>query len=155
MDTAKNNHFGLRFRCLAAELERITENIGHILHLSPLIANMAKLHFAKNYHSFVQLIQDIAGGIITTVPTYKDWTNPDTHDYMAHYLGGGEKYTTEQRLQLIEQTHRAVASADAAHMEVTTVHAEGSMEAQKMMILFEAPLDDYARMAEQMAGIER
>jgi len=120
---------------------------------NPLIANMAKLHFAKNYHSFVQLIQDIAGGIITTVPTYKDWTNPDTHDYMAHYLGGGEKYTTEQRLQLIEQTHRAVASADAAHMEVTTVHAEGSMEAQKMMILFEAPLDDYARMAEQMAGI--
>jgi 4-hydroxybutyryl-CoA dehydratase / vinylacetyl-CoA-Delta-isomerase len=122
---------------------------------NPLIVNMAKLHFAKGYHAFVQLIQDIAGGIITTAPTYGDWQNPDTRDYIEHYLGGSDRYTTEQRLRMIEQTHRAVASAEAAHLEVTTVHAEGSMEAQKMMILFEAPLDDYLRMAERMAGIER
>ncbi len=122
---------------------------------NPLITNMAKLHFAKDYHAFVQLIQDVAGGIITTMPTYKDWTNPETHAYMDHYLGGSDTYSTEERLRLIEQTHRAVASAEAGHMEVTTVHAEGSMEAQKMMILFEAPLDEYARMAERMAGIER
>lgn len=121
---------------------------------NPLITNMAKLHFANNYHGFVQVIQDIAGGIITTLPTFKDWTNPDTHDHMEHYLGGADKYTTEQRLRLIEQTHRVVASAEAAHMEVTTVHAEGSMEAQKMMILFESPLDEYLHMAEAMAGIE-
>ena len=84
-----------------------------------------------------------------------DWTHPDVHEYMEHYLGGSDRYTTEERLRLIEQTHRTVASAEAGHMEVTTVHAEGSMEAQKMMILLEAPLDEYLRMAEQMAGIER
>ncbi|RJP70956.1 MAG: hypothetical protein C4532_08470 [Candidatus Abyssobacteria bacterium SURF_17] len=127
---------------------------GEIAVPNPLIANMAKLHFARNYHSFIQLIQDIAGGIITTVPTYKDWNNPDIHGYMDHYLGGSEKFTTEERLRLIQQAHRMVASAEHGHMEVTTVHAEGSMEAQKMMILFEAPLAEYAKMAKRMAGIE-
>jgi len=122
---------------------------------NPLITNMAKLHFAENYHAFVQRIQDIAGGIITTAPTYKDWTNPDTRAYMEHYLGGSERYTTQERLQLIELTHRFIASAEAAHMEVTTVHAEGSMEAQKMMILMEAPLDEYLHAAERLAGITR
>jgi len=127
---------------------------GEIAVPNPLIANMAKLHFAGKYHHFIQLIQDVAGGIITTAPTYKDWENPDIHDYMEHYLGGSEKFTTEQRLRLIELAHRMVASAEHGHMEVTTVHAEGSMEAQKMMILFEAPLAEYSSMAKRMVGIE-
>ncbi len=127
---------------------------GDIAVPNPLIANMAKLHFANGYHRFIQLIQDISGGIITTAPTYKDWTNPETKEYMEHYLGGSELYTTEQRLRLIETAHRLVASAEHGHMEVTTVHAEGSMEAQKMMILFEAPLADYTALAKKFAGID-
>ncbi len=127
---------------------------GDIAVPNPLIANMAKLHFASNYHDFIQLIQDVSGGIISTAPTYKDWTNPETREYMEYYLGGSEKYTPEQRLRLIETAHRLVASADHGHMEVTSVHAEGSMEAQKMMILFEAPLAEYTATAKRMAGVD-
>ncbi len=127
---------------------------GDIAVPNPLIANMAKLHFASGYHTFIQLIQDVAGGIITTAPTYRDWQNPDTHEYIKHYLGGSDRFTTEDRLRLIQLAHRMVASAEHGHMEVTTVHAEGSMEAQKMMILFEAPLEEYANRAKRMAGIE-
>jgi aromatic ring hydroxylase len=36
---------------------------------------------------------------------------------------------------------------------VTTVHAEGSMAAQKMMILAESPLKRYEMMAMAAAGI--
>ncbi len=36
---------------------------GDIAVPNPLIANMAKLHFASKYHDFVELIQDIGGGI--------------------------------------------------------------------------------------------
>ena len=127
---------------------------GEIAVPNPLIANMAKLHFAGKYHDFIQLIQDVSGGIITTAPTYKDWTNPETREYMEHYLGGSERFTTEERLRLIELAHRLVASAEHGHMEVTTVHAEGSMEAQKMMILFEAPLAEYTALAKRAAGIQ-
>jgi 4-hydroxybutyryl-CoA dehydratase/vinylacetyl-CoA-Delta-isomerase len=127
---------------------------GEICVPSPLITNMAKLHFAKNYHEIVKTIQDIAGGIITTMPTYLDWQNPDIHDYLDHYLGGSAKYTTEERMRILQATHNMVASADAAHMEVTTVHAEGSMEAQRMMILIESPLKQYRDLALMYAGIQ-
>ncbi len=126
---------------------------GEICVPNPLITNMAKLHFAKNYHEIMKLIQDIAGGIISTMPTYLDWQNPDTHDYLEHYLGGSARYTTEERLRLIQLTHDMVASGDAAHMEVTTVHAEGSMEAQRMMILVESPLKQYRDLALLVAGV--
>ncbi len=127
---------------------------GEICVPSPLITNMAKLHFARNYHEIMKLVQDISGGIIATSPTYLDWQNPDIHDYLEHYLGASPKYTTEERLRLIQFTHNLVASTESAYMEIVTVHGEGSMEAQRMMIYAESPLKEYRDLALRAAGIE-
>ena len=99
---------------------------GDIAVPNPLICNMAKLHFASKYHNFLELIQDIGGGILATAPDKKDWENPDIHDYLDHYLGGSEKYSTLDRLMMIHETMRHVCSHESAFHEVTTVHAEGS-----------------------------
>ncbi len=120
---------------------------------NPLIANMAKLHFAGKYHEFIKLIQDISGGILATTPDKADWDHPDIHDYLEHYLGGSEKYSTLDRMKMIAETVRRAASHESAFHEVTTVHAEGSMAAQKMMILNEAPLDRYETLANIKAGL--
>jgi 4-hydroxybutyryl-CoA dehydratase/vinylacetyl-CoA-Delta-isomerase len=127
---------------------------GDIAVPNPLIANMAKLHFASRYHEFVRLIQDISGGIIATAPDRKDWENPDIHGYLEHYLGGNAKFSTEDRMKMIHATMRMACSHESSFHEVTTVHAEGSMAAQKMMILAEAPLEKYKAMAKRAAGIK-
>jgi 4-hydroxybutyryl-CoA dehydratase/vinylacetyl-CoA-Delta-isomerase len=120
---------------------------------NPLITNMAKLHFASKYHEFVKLIQDIAGGIIATTPTKKDWENPDIHDYLEYYLAGSQKVSTEDRLKMVHATARLVCSHESARRELVTLHAEGSMAAQKLMILNEAPFQRYKEMAMREAGI--
>jgi 4-hydroxybutyryl-CoA dehydratase / vinylacetyl-CoA-Delta-isomerase len=126
---------------------------GDIAVPNPLICNMAKLHFASKFHAFVELIQDIGGGILATAPDKKDWENPEIHEYLEHYLGGSDKYSTLERLQMIHETMRHVCSHESAFHEVTTVHAEGSMAAQKMMIFAESPLDRYENLAKRAAGI--
>jgi 4-hydroxybutyryl-CoA dehydratase/vinylacetyl-CoA-Delta-isomerase len=126
---------------------------GDIAVPNPLIANMAKLHFSSKYHEFVKWIQDICGGILATSPDRKDWENPEIHDYLDHYLGGSAKYSTEDRLRMIHAAQRMLCSHESAFHEVTTVHAEGSMAAQKMMILAESPLKKYREMAKRAAGI--
>jgi len=127
---------------------------GEICVPSPLITNMAKLHFAKGYHDIIKLVQDVSGGIITTMPTYLDWQNPEIHDYLEHYLGASAKYTSEERMRVVQLAHDMVASSESAHMEVTTVHAEGSMAAQRMMIMAESPLKYYRNMAFTVAGVQ-
>jgi len=159
----KVNHIREKLADIAAYVETLRALVnasarepvmyGPIAVPSPLITNMAKLHFARNYHGFIENIQDIAGGIIATVPTKKDWENPDVQDYLEHYLGGSEKYSTEDRLKMIHHTHRRVCSAESAWDEVVTIHAEGSTAAQKMMILAEAPLERYKEIAKDAAGI--
>ncbi|MBM4333191.1 MAG: hypothetical protein FJ117_18565 [Deltaproteobacteria bacterium] len=90
---------------------------------------------------------------MATAPDKKDWENPDIHGYLEHYLGGSARFSTEDRLKMIHATHRMACSPESAFHEVTTVHAEGSLAAQKMMILVEAPLKKYKEMAKRMAGI--
>jgi aromatic ring hydroxylase len=52
------------------------------------LTNLAKHHFARNYHTMVQNRQDIAGGLLVTAPFRRDWENEATRSYLDHYLGG-------------------------------------------------------------------
>jgi len=127
---------------------------GDIAVPNPLITNMAKLHFASKYHEIMKLVQDICGGIIATTPDKKDWDNPDIHNYLEHYLGGSDKFSTEERLRMIHLAQRMACSHESAFHEVTTVHAEGSMATQMMMIMAESPFKKYKTMARVAAGIK-
>jgi len=127
---------------------------GDIAVPNPLITNMAKLHFASKYHEIMKLVQDICGGIIATTPDKKDWDNPDIHHYLEHYLGGSDKFSTEERLRMIHLAQRMACSHESAFHEVTTVHAEGSMATQMMMIMAESPFKKYKTMARVAAGIK-
>jgi 4-hydroxybutyryl-CoA dehydratase/vinylacetyl-CoA-Delta-isomerase len=126
---------------------------GEIAVPNPLITNMAKLHFAGKYHEIMKLAQDICGGIIATTPDKKDWDNPDIHAYLDHYLGGSAKFSTEERMRMIHLAQRMLCSHESAFHEVTTVHAEGSMATQMMMIMAESPFKKYKTMARVAAGI--
>ncbi|MEM2146508.1 MAG: 4-hydroxyphenylacetate 3-hydroxylase C-terminal domain-containing protein, partial [Candidatus Jordarchaeaceae archaeon] len=119
---------------------------------NPVISNLAKYHFAENYHKFVKDIQDISGGLLTTAPTYKDYMNPDLRAYIDKYLGGKKGIPTEHRLKVL-QALRIGLSSD---IEVLALHAEGSLQAQRMIIYGEylKKLQEYKERAKKIAGIE-
>jgi aromatic ring hydroxylase len=121
---------------------------------SRLTSNMAKLYFASNFHEFVRGIQDIAGGIIVTQPTYQDWQHEELRPYLEKYMGGAGNFTAEERLKLMSMLHHIVASDLAGWHEVCTIHAEGSFAAQKMMLLAEAPMEMYKEKARRTLGLK-
>jgi 4-hydroxybutyryl-CoA dehydratase/vinylacetyl-CoA-Delta-isomerase len=49
------------------------------------VTNIAKQHFAENYHVMVQKLQDIAGGLLVTGPSEEDLKNPETKAYVKMY----------------------------------------------------------------------
>jgi len=119
----------------------------------PVITNMAKYYFASNYHQVVKAVQDIAGGLVVTAPSFKDFQNPATRELVEKYLGGRADISTEQRMRLFQLVRHLTASDESGVLEVLAVHAEGSIEAQKMMIYAEAPLEQYKAFARAVAGI--
>ncbi|GAI48314.1 unnamed protein product, partial [marine sediment metagenome] len=99
-----------------------------------MISNMAKYHFAENFHQCVKALQDIAGGLLITAPTYKDYQNPDIQKDIEKYLGGKAGIPTEHRLRMLQLIRRLLS----LETEVLAVHAEGSLQAQRMTIYFES-----------------
>ena len=48
--------------------------------------NASKLTYASNFHQTCQHLQDIGGGLTTTVPAFRDWKNPALQPYIQKYL---------------------------------------------------------------------
>jgi aromatic ring hydroxylase len=112
------------------------------------VVNIAKLHFASNYHQALMHVQDIAGGLLVTAPGEGDLKNPETRKYVDRYLGGKAGVSAEQRLRTLNMISDLTTSEFGGYQAVLAIHAEGSLEAEKLTILREydqASAKNYAR----------
>src|SRR5579884_347281 len=114
--------------------------------------NIAKLYFASQFHQAVAYVQELAGGLLVTAPGEADWESPATRPFLERYLGG-KGVTAEARLRLLHLISDVTTSALGGYHAVLAIHAEGSIEAEKLTIYRTAPLARYATLAKEMAGI--
>ncbi|MDZ7830164.1 MAG: 4-hydroxyphenylacetate 3-hydroxylase N-terminal domain-containing protein [Desulfobacterales bacterium] len=125
---------------------------GDIAVPNTISTNMAKYHFAHNYHEVVKAIQDLAGGLLVTAPTYQDYTHPDLHDDIEKYLSANKDVSTENRLRMFDLIRRITT----AELEVICLHGEGSPMAERMTIFMEGQkvLKDCRKIVEEMAQVK-
>lgn len=108
---------------------------GKIAVPNQLLINVAKLHFAEGYHQAVRTVQDLAGGLLVTGPGEEDWQSPALQPLLDRFLGGKSGLSTRDRLRTINLVRDLTASDYGGYQEVLAVHAEGSLEAEKLAIL--------------------
>jgi len=121
---------------------------------STTLTNIAKYHFASNYHRMVQYVQDIAGGLIVTGPATADWENPVTRPYLERYLGGPGGISAEQRMRIMNLLRDIAASEFGGYQEVLSIHAEGSLAAQRITVAREYDIARCVELARAAAGLE-
>ncbi len=117
-----------------------------------LYVNMAKYHFAHGYHEAVRDVQDLAGGALVTGPGAEDLENEETAQYYDKYYAGRD-ITGRERLKALALVRNLVASEFSVYQEVLAVHAEGSLEAEKQMVLRSYDGRPAAAFVEKMAGL--
>src|SRR5574341_347460 len=121
---------------------------------SQMLVNIAKHHFANHYHEAVQWVQDISGGLTVTGPSGRDLQSPEIGPYIKKYLAGKKGVPGDKRLQAFKMVRDLTASDFGGYQEVLAVHAEGSIEAEKLAIFRSydsRPAYDYAKW---VAGIQ-
>jgi len=100
----------------------------------PLYVNIAKYHFAHGYHEAVRNVQDIAGGSLVTGPGAEDLAVPETAARYERFYAGRTGVSGKDRLKALSFVRDLVASEFGTYQEVLAVHAEGSLEAEKLML---------------------
>jgi 4-hydroxybutyryl-CoA dehydratase/vinylacetyl-CoA-Delta-isomerase len=128
----------------------VSESDSNLVYPNPMYANIAKLFFADNWHQATKYLQDIAGGIVATAPSSKDYFNPEIHDMIDKYLGGKAGIPTEHRLRLI----KLIRDLTSSYEDVLTLHAEGSLAAQRLSIYALGDFGKYKAAAKRAARIK-
>lgn len=136
---------------LAASRVRIGEH--GIAYPDPMTTNLAKYTFATRYHEAIELLQDCSGGLLVTGPGGEDWANPEIRAVLEKYLGAA--VPAAERLPMMNMISDLTASDFGGYQAVLAVHAEGSVEAEKMQILRSydsGPAVAYARRLARLEG---
>ncbi len=120
---------------------------------NPIATNMAKYHFAHYYHDVVKIVQDLAGGLVVTAPSYKDYQLVEMQADIDKYLQGVKEVSTENRLRMFDLIRR-ITSSD---LETICLHGEGSPMAERMTIFMEAGkvLAECKQLVEEMAQVTK
>ena len=117
---------------------------------NPVYTNCAKYWFASQWHEAMKYLQDITGGIAATMPSLKELSNPETRDYMLKYLQGDARYPAEERIKAIDR----VIHEGSTFQGVLSIHAEGSLATQRMVLYQMADWDLFEATAKYSLGYE-
>jgi len=128
----------------------VTDPDSGLVYPNPLYSNISKFFYADNYHQAVKFLQDIAGGSVITLPQYKDFLHPEVGPLLHKYFGGKAGIPAEHRIRAF----KLIRDISAATHAVTTIHAEGSLAAQRLSIYAVADLEKFKAAAKRVIGLE-
>jgi len=122
--------------------------------IDPLLANVCKLNVTRFPYEIARLAQDIAGGLLVTLPSEKDLANPVVGPYLVKYLHSVDRYTTEERCRMLRLLENLTLGPGAAAYLTESMHGAGSPQAQRIMLARLADLEDKTRLARKLAGVK-
>lgn len=114
--------------------------------------NLAKWTFARDFHNAVEIVQDLAGGILVTGPSGADWESGDVRPVLEKYLRAA--WPADRRLAMINLISDLTTRLYGGYQAVLAVHAEGSIEAEKLAMLRSYDPQRALAFAMRLAGLE-
>ena len=115
--------------------------------------NMAKWTFARDFHRALETVQDLAGGLLATGPAGADWVSPEVRPLLEKYLCGA--WPANQRLALLNLIGDLTTRLYGGYQAVLAIHAEGSVEAEKLAMFRAYNPTRAIGLAMRLAGLEK
>lgn len=119
-----------------------------------LLANTCKLNVTRLPWEISRIAQDIAGGILVTLPGEIDFANPETGPYLRKYLMGVSRVPVEDKVRILRLIENITMGTGAVGYLTESIHGAGSPQAQKVMIQRYGNWDHKKELARKIAGID-
>jgi 4-hydroxybutyryl-CoA dehydratase / vinylacetyl-CoA-Delta-isomerase len=114
--------------------------------------NMAKWTFARDFHKAVESVQDLAGGLLVTGPSGMDWKSAKIRPVLDKYLQGA--WPADRRLPVINLIAELTTRLYGGYQAALAIHAEGSIEAEKIAMFRAYDPNRAFDLAIRLAGLE-
>lgn len=98
------------------------------------ISNAGLYHTRLRFIEFLGMLQEIAGGIVTTMPGEAEYKNELTRSYIDKYLKGRRGVSTEDRLKLLYFIQDLTASRFGGYLVASAICAGGTPETNRVEV---------------------
>lgn len=116
----------------------------------PVMGNASKIFAASNIYEAARLTTDIVGGLIATMPSWKDYQNPETKKYLEKYLKGIPGIPTEHRILLFKFLQTSIGQSA---MCPNVVLGAGTASMGRVGYYYNVDMDSKRKFAQAVTGI--
>ena len=118
-----------------------------------MLANVCKHNVTRFPYEIGRLAQDIAGGLVVTMPSEKEFRNPETGPLLEKYLKGRKGIPTENRVRALRLIENMTLGRNAVGYLTESMHGAGSPQAQRIQIARQMQLGYKKKLARRLANI--
>jgi len=118
-----------------------------------LLANVCKQNVTRYPYEIARLAEDIAGGIMVTMPSEADFRSKEVGHYVEKYLRGVDSVPTEDRMRVLRLIENMTLGTAAVGYRTESLHGAGSPQAQRIMIARQGNLEAKKELAKNIARI--
>jgi 4-hydroxybutyryl-CoA dehydratase/vinylacetyl-CoA-Delta-isomerase len=119
-----------------------------------LLANVCKQNVTRFPYEIARLAEDIAGGLMVTMPSEKDYKDKVLGPYIDKYLKGVASISTENRMRILRLIENLTLGTAAVGYRTESMHGAGSPQAQRIMIARQSNMEQKKSLAKKIAGIK-
>jgi 4-hydroxybutyryl-CoA dehydratase/vinylacetyl-CoA-Delta-isomerase len=122
--------------------------------VNTLLANVSKQNVTRFPYEISRLAQDIAGGLLVTLPSEADFRSPEVGKWMKKYYKGKEDVPPENRMRILRLIENLTMGTAAVGYLTESMHGAGSPQAQRIMISRQANMKHKQKLAMKLCGIK-
>ncbi len=127
-----------------------------------LLANVCKQNVTRFPYEIVRLAEDIAGGLMVTMPSSRDFDselpvgkNGETIGEICNkYFAGTPVCTTEERMKVLRFLENISLGSAAVGYRTESLHGAGSPQAQRIMISRQGNIEGKKNLAKDILDIK-
>jgi 4-hydroxybutyryl-CoA dehydratase/vinylacetyl-CoA-Delta-isomerase len=120
-----------------------------------LLANVCKQNVTRFPYEIARLAEDIAGGLMVTMPSAQDLADETIGPLVEKFLAGQCDTPTIDRLRILRLVENLTLGAAAVGYRTESMHGAGSPQAQRIMIARQSNIDHKKELAKALAGVGR
>jgi len=119
-----------------------------------MLAQVCKHNVTRFPYEIGRLAQDIAGGLVVTMPSEKDFRHPEAGPLLKKYLVGRKGADVENRMRILRLIENMTMGRNAVGYLTESMHGAGSPQAQRIQIARQMQLGYKRQLAKNLAGVK-
>lgn len=119
-----------------------------------MLANVCKQNVTRFPYDIARIAQDLAGGLVATMPSDADFKSPEVGEWCNKLMAGDPQYTPEMRQRAFRLIEAMTMGSISVGYLTESMHGAGSPQAQRIVISRLANLEAKKALARRICGID-